>query len=299
MVRAPGTEGHGSQHSHVLLNMRLAVLLLVLATLPAAGQSVKETLIRSAKGLPQAKTEAARDSLSTSIAQALSAILGATDGLTVPMDDVPLSRVEPPDASFRLVTWNIPRDDGSQRYEGLLAVPKGRGVSVVRLKDMTPGIAAPEAVELGAERWYGALYYAVVPVKKGGRTYYTLLGWKGYNKAETRKVIEVLSFRNGKPRFGAPLFGTSKPRTFRKVYGYAFQATMVLRWDPEMEAILMDHLSPSRPDMAGQPAFYGPDMTHDAYFWYKGQWWLEPDIDARDRRPNARSYKPPPRPPAP
>lgn len=299
MVRAPGTEGHGSQHSHVPLSMRVVFLLLALTTLPAAGQSVKETLIRSAKGLPQAKTEAARDSLSTTIAEALSTILGATDGLTVPMDDVPLSRVEPPDGSFRLVTWNIPRDDGSHRYEGLIAVPKGRGTTVLRLKDMTTGLAAPEAVELGAERWYGALYYAVVPVKKGGRTYYTLLGWKGYNKAETRKVIEVLSFRNGKPRFGAPLFGTSKPRTFRKVYGYAFQATMVLRWDPEMEAILMDHLSPSRPDMAGQPAFYGPDMTHDAYFWYKGQWWLEPDIDARDRRPNARSYKPPPRPPAP
>ncbi len=275
--------------------MRMGCLFLVLATLPAAGQSDMETLIRSAKGLPLAKTEAARDSLSATIARSLSAVLGATDGLTVALDDVPLSRVEAPDRSFRLVTWNIPRDDGSQRYEGLLALPKGRGVSVIRLKDVTAGIASPEAVELGAERWYGALYYAAVPVKKGGRTYYTLLGWKGYSKAETRKVIEVLSFRNGKPRFGAPLFGNNKPRTFRKVFGYSFQTTMVLRWEPEMEAILLDHLSPNRPDMVGQPAFYGPDMTHDAYFWYKGQWWLEPDIDARDRRPNARSYKPPPK----
>jgi hypothetical protein len=68
----------------------------------------------------------------------------------------------------------------------------------------------PRCRNWAPERWYGALYYEVIPVKKGGRTLYTLLGWKGYSKAETRKVIEMLSFKGGKPRFGAPVFGKGR-----------------------------------------------------------------------------------------
>jgi len=68
----------------------------------------------------------------------------------------------------------------------------------------------------------------------------------------------------------------------RKVFGFSAQATMTLRYDKTMEGILLDHLSPSRADMEGQREFYGPDMTQDAYFWHKGEWWFGPDMDTRD-----------------
>ncbi len=290
---------------HVRISMRpLAFALLFLCNASLFGQGDKQALIDRVKVLPAATTDRAQDSINVLIKQELRSLLNAPDGLTFPMDDVPLSRVEAPDASFRLITWNLPRKDGSHHYEGFLLAKNGRTTTLFELHDMTAAIPSAESVELGAERWYGALYYQVVPVKKGGKTLYTLLGWKGYSKVETRKVIEVLGFRGGKPRFGAAVFGGSEPvkrklKTLRKVYGYSYQATMVLRYEAEMEGILLDHLSPNRADMAGQPAYYGPDMTHDAYFWYKGEWWLEPDIDARDRRPNGRNYNPPRRPPTP
>ncbi|MBL7938045.1 MAG: hypothetical protein JNL43_01690 [Flavobacteriales bacterium] len=250
----------------------------------------------SLRALGNAPNDQVQDSINALIKQDLRTLLAADGALTADFKDLPMTRVDAPDGIFRLFTWNLPRNDGHHLFEGFLLVKTSKGQVLFELRDMTANIPAAEVPELGPDRWYGALYYDVIPVTKGSRTYYTLLGWKGYSKAETRKVIEVLSFKNGKPRFGAPLFGKGKLKAMRKVYGYAFQATMTLRYDPTIEGIVMDHLSPSRADMAGQPAYYGPDMTHDAYFWHKGEWWFGPDIDLRDPGKVAKPFKAPPKP---
>ena len=246
------------------------------------------------KALPEQPTDAGRDSVSAALSASLRTVLGAPDGLTRSFEGIPISRVDAPDGSFRLITWNVPLLDGSHRYHGMLARADKRGVQLTELRDGTAGITAPEVPELGAERWYGALYYQVVPVRKGGKTYYTLLGWKGFSKVETRKVIEVLHFKGAQPRFGAPLFGTGRLRATRKVFGYGFQSTMMLRHEPEAGRIVLDHLSPVRADLEGQWAFYGPDLSYDAYVWDKDHWRYERDIDARDMRRNDRPFKAPP-----
>ena len=276
-----------------------AVVLLIIFATPAAAQdadSLDVNRIGLTVRLGELKTatrDGQRDSINATIKKHLRSLLEANDAFTTAFDDVPMSRVDAPDGAFRLFTWNVPREDGSNRFEGFLLTRQGQRIAVYELRDMTLGIPSPEVPELGPERWYGALYYQVIPVKKGGRTFYTLLGWKGYSLVETRKVIEVLSFKSGKPRFGAPLFGKGKIKAMRKIYGFSFQATMTMRYDASMEGILMDHLSPSRADMVGQPAYYGPDMTHDAYFWYKNEWWFEPDIDARDPSHRFRPFNSP------
>jgi hypothetical protein len=261
----------------------------------AAQEPERARIAQHLKALPGA-TDAQQDSLSLLVEQDLRTLLGREDALTASFDDLPITRVDAPDGAFRLFTWNLPRKDGSHLFKGALLVRTDRGNVLHELQDQTVRITSPEVPELGADRWYGALYYEVVPVKKGGRTLYTLLGWKGYSRAETRKVIDVLSFKGGKPRFGAPVFGKGKLKAMRKVYGYSHQATMALRYDPALEAIVMDHLSPSRTDMKDQRAYYGPDMTQDAYFWHKGEWWFGADIDLRDPGRTTKPFKAPPQP---
>jgi hypothetical protein len=256
-------------------------------------------LTAALKSLPTITTDQGRDSVNAVISNELRGLLGREDALVRSFEGVPISRVDAPDGSFRLFTWNIPRTNGSHHYEGLLLVNDKRGPVLHQLRDGTAGINAPEVPELGIDRWYGALYYQVVPVKKGAKTYYTLLGWKGYSNIETRKVIEVLHFKGGQPRFGAPLFGSGKLRPNRKVYGYGFQATMMLRYEPTEGRIVLDHLSPQRADLEGQWAFYGPDLSYDAFVWDKDQWRYERDIDARDRSRDPRPFNPPPPAPRP
>lgn len=261
--------------------------LLVLASFQSLAQDdVKERIAANLKQLAGV-AEPAQDSLNQVIKADLRSLLDRTEAFNASYTDLAMTRVEAPDGAFKLFTWNLPRPDGTHLFEGFLLARTPQGQALYELRDMTGKIAAPEVPELGPEKWYGALYYEVIPVKKGGRTYYTLLGWKGYSKAETRKVIEVLSFKGGKPRFGAPLFSVNKEaktriKSMRRVFGYAFNVTMTLRYDPELEAIIMDHLSPHRPDLKDQWAFYGPDMTHDGYFWHKGEWWFGPEIDLRE-----------------
>ncbi|MGV3638825.1 MAG: hypothetical protein ACO1NQ_14385 [Flavobacteriales bacterium] len=261
-------------------------LALVLASFSTSAQD--ETHSRIAANLKRLAqvADAAQDSINLAIKADLRALLDRSDALAANYSTLPMTRVDAPDGAFKLFTWNLPRTDGTHLFEGFLLIRTDKGQALYELRDMTTRIAAPEVPELGPDKWYGALYYEVIPVKKGGRTFYTLLGWKGYSKAETRKVIEVLSFKGGKPRFGAPVFTTDKAtksrvKPMRRVFGYAFNVTMTLRYDPELEAIIMDHLSPPRPDLKEQWAFYGPDMTHDGYFWHKGEWWFGPEIDLR------------------
>ncbi len=248
--------------------------------------------------LAAAGTDAVRDSLNTVLKQDLKALLERDDAPTMPLDGLKLSSVDAPDHTVRLITWNVPRENGTHLYEGLLLHMNGRERDLFELRDMTGEINAPEVPELGPDRWYGALYYQLVPVKRGAKTYYTLLGWKGHDKVETRKVIDVLHFKGSQPRFGAPIFGSGKLKKNRQVFGYSFQASMMLRYD-QGYGIVMDHLAPVRQDLQGQWAFYGPDMSYDAYVWDKDHWRLERDIDARDRQRSDKPFNTPPPPPRP
>lgn len=255
----------------------------------------KAEAIAQAKALAAANGDLAREAASAKLKTALRHLLEQPDGLTMDLDELPLSRVEAPDGSFRLITWNIPLTDGSHRYEGLLLARQRKLTALYELRDQTASITNPELAELGPERWLGALYYQVVPVRKGGRTWYTLLGWKGHSATETRKVIDVLSFRSGKPRFGAPLFGRGKLKEQRKLFAYAFNVSMMLRHEAEQQRIVLDHLAPMRADLQGKGALMGPDLSFDAFVWDKGQWRYERDIDLRDPKRDGKPFNAPPK----
>ena len=289
--------------------MRPPLLFLALCTglalpRPLNAQEERGALLANLNALLRSQSETERDSLNPLIQRDLRTLLSREDGLAFGMDDLPISHVDAPDGRFRLVTWNLPRTDGTHRYEGFLLVKQGSRNVLFELSDQTPSISSPELAELGTNRWYGALYYGVIPVKKGSKTWYTLLGWKGYSNAETRKVIDVLSFRGGKPRFGAAIFAPNDPQApkgrlmaHRVIHGFFFQARMMLQYDPDGKRIVLDHLSPLRPDLAGTNALMGPDLSYDAYVWEKGQWRFQRDIDARDLRPSGKPFNPPPRDP--
>ncbi|MCB0795808.1 MAG: hypothetical protein KDB88_13830, partial [Flavobacteriales bacterium] len=119
------------------------------------------------------------------------------------------------------------------------------------------------------------------------------------SRIETRKIIEVLSFRGDKPRLGADLFEGGRLPETRKIYAYSFQATMHLEFRPEEDRIVMDHLNALRPELSGQAAFTGPDLSYDAYQWNKGRWIFERDVDVKDLDPDRRPYNAPPKPPGP
>lgn len=182
------------------------------------------------------------------------------------------------DGKLRLFNWNVPLKDGKHLYHCLLLYKQKKEPVFFELsmpespvKDINPRKA------LGAEFWYGALYYEIIPVKKGAKTYYTLLGWSGNDRLSTRKMIDVLHFSGKRVKLGAPIFEMENPQ-YRVVFEYSEEVRMGLGFEEEKQRIVFDHLAPIHQDLEDQFQFYGPDGSYNALVWQKSKWVLDADI---------------------
>jgi hypothetical protein len=191
--------------------------------------------------------------------------------------------------NVRVLTWTVPSYEGDKySYFGFVQLrdPKTGATSLHTLSDSTEVIRKPESEKLNASRWFGAAYYEIIPKKKAGRKYYTLIGWKGKDRRVTQKVLEVLYFENGMPRFGAPIFKKESVFRSRVVFSFTSQATMSLRYEPAKRMIVYDHLSGPKVPGSGSsdPALSGPDGSYDGYRFRGGRWQWFGDLNMRSPR---------------
>ncbi|REJ80474.1 MAG: hypothetical protein DWQ44_06955 [Bacteroidetes bacterium] len=203
-----------------------------------------------------------------------------------------------PDNKIRLYTWVIAQTDGNQfNYFGYLQYKTKSGAfKVVSLYDSTESIKKTELERLKPEKWFGATYYEIIPVKRGKKTYYTLLGWKGKDRRITQKVIDVLHFDNDNPRFGFPLFKTDNVYKNRVIFSYTSQASMSLRYEKNMRMIVFDHLSaPGKSAAEGSmEQLMGPDGSYDGFRFKSSRWVYQRDVDVRsDWKPGRTNLQTP------
>lgn len=190
-----------------------------------------------------------------------------------------VSIVNSPDNRFRIISWHIMNDDGSYRFYGALQLNTGGPLKLFPLIDYSPLLEHPEDSVTDNRKWYGAQYYKIIRVT-GDKSYYVLLGWKGYTVNSTKKVIEVLSFKNDKPVFGMDVFGSSRHK--RIIFQYTRQASMLLRYVPEQGLIVFDHLSPPDDKSKKNPESFGPDLSYDGYKLVNGRWKYVDNLDMRN-----------------
>lgn len=193
-----------------------------------------------------------------------------------------------PDGNFRLFNWNFEKPNGDHMYFGLvMKYDKRRERYIItELFDKSASLvnAQPEKKALDNKRWFGALYYKIIPFKKGGKQYYTLLGWDGNNKLSKKKIIEVMAFSGNKIKFGFPLFKQADNQWFRRViFEYSANATMSMKeYNMKKETLIVfDHLSPSSGALKGHREHYFPDGSFDSYQLKDGKWYFVQDPDAR------------------
>ncbi len=201
-----------------------------------------------------------------------------------------------PDKSFRLFNWNVPMRNGAERYFCLVMRwnKSKKMATVLQLEDLSEEIDKPETKTLNPQKWYGALYYDIVPFKKGGKKHYLLLGWDGYSNIMNRKMVDVMSFTSKSIKFGAPVFKLNKTTQRRLIYSYAEDLTMTLKYQEKNKRFVLDHLAPKNPTLEGQFQFYMPDASFDAFNFKKGKWILEKNINFQRRKTEKdRDFKDP------
>lgn len=242
------------------------------------------------------KKEAERFEANKQFLKLWSEVLSQRNSMDYAFDSLKdVSKLASRDKKFRIITWNVPKNDGTQAYFGFIQVnntkiqKKGLFKKIVSteyevypLLDKSSTIKSVENYVSDNTKWFGMLYYDEVIDCDG---YYTLLGWDGNDNLVQRKFIDVLSFRSdGVPVFGKDVFKIPKKSPKRIMFEYSSEVAMSLKYDGKRNAIVLSHLAAKDEGsvLEGQYQYYGPDGSYDAYEQSKDRWVLKEDIDARN-----------------
>lgn len=185
--------------------------------------------------------------------------------------------VDSPDGGIRIINWNIEQQDQTQKYFCFILKKTKDGILVTELKEDPNAPARPDGI-LDAENWYGALYYKIIPKERGSKKTYVLLGWDGNNSASTIKLIDILYFAGSTPKLGSPVFKLNNTSVKRIFFEHSKKVSMSLKYEPELDRIIFDHLSPESPTLAGFYSFYVPDFSYDALYFKDSKWVLKEDV---------------------
>lgn len=235
--------------------------------------SLLETLRNSA-------TDADKSSNNSAFKTELKEVLKHTESFDHPFTTLnSVGFINSSDKLVRIVNWNVEQDDKSQRYFGFVQHYDKRGniLEVTELVEDVFGLAQPDDI-VDASSWYGALYYKIIPVKKGSRTIYTVLGWDGNSTVSNIKLVDAMYINGSSVKFGSPIFKVGKEIKKRLFYEHSEEVTMVLRYEDDRKRIMMDHLSPESPSLKGYYSFYVPDLSYDALKYEDSKWVLHEDV---------------------
>jgi hypothetical protein len=182
----------------------------------------------------------------------------------------------PSDSSFRIFTWQLYVDTAEYHYYGAIQM-NTPDLKLFPLRDRSASIPGDvEQATLSHDQWFGSLYYNIREAEYNKEKYYVLFGYDAYSFFRKRKVMEVLSFREGKPVFGAPVFvhqqKNKPPLTYnRRVLTYAAESTVRLNFDESLGIIIHDNLI-EMPGLHGEGNNHFPDGSYQGYKLEKGLW---------------------------
>ncbi len=195
-----------------------------------------------------------------------------------PFDSIKqISIVYPQDTSFRVFTWAVSGTAGEYRYYGAIQLRTTDGIlKLFPFFDNSEFTRDAADTITDNKAWIGCVYYNIIDTRANGKKYYTLFGWQGNNYRSHKKLLDVLSFTDGKPVFGAPLFSFAKDSvpgatTNRFFIEYQTDASVGLNYDADLKMIIYDHLVPLG-NQSGEKYTYVPDGTYDGFKWEKDKW---------------------------
>lgn len=233
--------------------------------------------------LRQVTTNKELDEANDNFIAGLKVMLNEDEAFKYPFDSLKsMSKITSPDKEFRLFNWNVEMEDGSQKFYCLILKKDGE---IIELNDKHRTTYGAEHKTMTEKNWYGAVYYEIIPLKRGQ---YTLLGWNGKDRVTTQKIVEVMTISRSKVKFGATIFKyeNERDRKRRVILEFASDAYVSLKYykTKKEEQIVFSHISPSTPQMEGHYQFYYPDLSYDKFVLEGNNWVYEPSADAKNEK---------------
>ena len=188
-----------------------------------------------------------------------------------------ISKLSPPDSSFKIFTWQMVINDNIVRQHGAIQMRSVDGslklFPLIDKSDITLNMSDTIGNNFG---WIGAVYYKIIQTMAGRETYYTVLGYDENNIRSNKKIIEVLTFENGQPIFGGSYFNFSDNKSLKQNPGrvileYKKNASPRLVYDKEQDMIIYEHLVSETGEEKKKYTFIG-DGDYEGLKWKDGKW---------------------------
>ncbi|QHS59426.1 hypothetical protein [Chitinophaga agri] len=182
----------------------------------------------------------------------------------------------PSDSSFRIFSWGLEQETSFYHHYGAIQMRTDSGnLKLFPLFDRSDYINNPDTITSN-KAWYGCMYYKVLHRRYFNKDYYTLFGWDANNIRSQKKMIDMLSFKDGEPVFGGPFFSFAEdtvPKRTRNrfILEYKKDATISLSYNPQMDMIVYDHLI-SETNQPAKPSTFVPDLDYEGFKWKTGKW---------------------------
>lgn len=187
-----------------------------------------------------------------------------------------LSVQYPEDSTFRIFSWGITPNNANYRFYGALQMRTQDGsLKLFPFFDNSEFTSNTDTITSN-KAWYGAIYYKILTNKYRGKTYYTLFGWHGFSFGTNQKVLDILTFKDKEPVFGAPVFNFQDDSLDRGIKNrfiltYKRDGSAGLNFDPDKNMIVYDHLI-SLNGHPEDPSTMVPDGTYEGFVWKNGYW---------------------------
>lgn len=259
-------------------------LILIISQTSFAQQSFAEDedkLLVLLDKLRAAENNAEKDAANKVFKTELSKVLEQPGSIDYPFSKLTtVGFIDSPDKQIRIVNYNIEQDDLSQKYVCFVICTDKRKKEqfVVELKDNSFGMPTQPTEILSSDEWYGALYYKIIPIKKGSKTVYTVLGWDYYSPSSQIKLIDAIYVSGKSVKLGSPIFKQGKETLKRIYFEHSKKTSMALNYEDNRKRIIFDHLSPETPSLKNYKSYYVPDMSYDAFVLESGKWILQEDV---------------------
>jgi len=196
----------------------------------------EDSLVRMRQNVMTAKNETERMLWNEDFMNLLEYVLQEPNSFKFMWNSVKnFSVLTSPDHLFKVFTWYVEKDNYTVENYGFLQIynENRRKYVIYPLYDQRNTMDYPDEMVTDCNRWYGAVYYNLIPVQTKNKTYYTLLGWNGNNLFTNQKVIEILHFKkDATPVFGAKIFKNYPKKTAtRIIFEYHKNSTLSLKYE--------------------------------------------------------------------
>jgi hypothetical protein len=192
-----------------------------------------------------------------------------------------ISKQYPADSSFRILTWQMKKDEYFYLQKGAIQINTPDGsLKLYPLYDGSMFTGKPNDSVRNHKNWIGAIYYNIIQKEYNGKKYYTLLGFDDFNIGSNRKWMDVMHFDDatGEPLFGGDFIsfkedtGKLKTKIVKRFnIEYKKEARTLFNYNPEMDMIIYDHLQ-SENDEPDRKETFIPDGDFEGFKWQNGQW---------------------------